>query len=167
MSAPTGNQEQWTDEQTGQFKAGNQFWKQRATHGAPRKYTDPNDLFEDCKSYFEWVDQNPFMVWANTKAGLIQIPRIRPYTIGSLCLYLGITHETWTKWRKDRSDLSDVINVCEAIIYEQKFAGAASDQLNANIIARDLKLADTKDHTSSDGSMSPPKSWRELAGEDK
>lgn len=124
---------------------GNEFWKQRAVHGAPRKYEDPELLMEDCKRYFEWVDSNPFLVWTNTKAGLIQIPRIRPMTLNGLCIFLDIHISTWYEWRK-RNDLSEVIARVEAIIYEQKFAGAASDQFNANIIARDLGLADSKRH---------------------
>ena len=36
----------------------------------------------------------------------------------------------------------------------QKFAGAAADLLNANIIARDLGLADKQDLTNSDGTLS-------------
>jgi hypothetical protein len=125
---------------------GNQFWKIRATHGAPRLYEDPDLLWEDCQRYFEWVDATPFQVWTNTKAGLIQVPRIRPMTMLGLSLFLGIDQTTWREWAKTRKDLSPVITRVEAIIYEQKFAGAASEQFNANIIARDLGLADKKEH---------------------
>lgn len=38
-----------------------------------------------------------------------------------------------------------VITQAEAVIYEQKFTGAAADLLNPNIIARDLGLADKKE----------------------
>ena len=48
----------------------------------------------------------------------------------------------------------------------QKFMGAAADLLNANIISRDLGLADKKDHTSSDGSMTPSFSALYGASED-
>ena len=40
--------------------------------------------------------------------------------------------------------------MCE-IIRTQKFAGAAADLLNANIIARDLGLADKNEVTGKDG----------------
>jgi hypothetical protein len=139
---------------TGGAPLGNQFWKARATHGAPRKYSDPELLWEDCKRYFEWVDENPFFVWTNTKGGLIQIPRIRPMTIVGLCLFLGIDETTWRGWRKDRKDLIPIITRAEAIIYEQKFAGAASEQFNASIIARDLGLAEKQSTThSADSSL--------------
>jgi len=41
------------------------------------------------------------------------------------------------------------------VIYRQKFEGASADMLNPNIIARDLGLADKKDLSSTDKSMSP------------
>jgi uncharacterized protein (UPF0276 family) len=122
---------------------GNEFWRQRATHGAPRKYEDPEALWDDCVKYFEWVEENPFKVQINTKQGLARIEKIRPMTIGGLCLFLGIDHSTWGKWR-DRDDLSQITARVDTIIYEQKFAGAASDQFNANIISRDLGLADKR-----------------------
>jgi len=52
---------------------------------------------------------------------------------------------------------STVIADIEAVIKSQKFQGAAAGLLNANIIARDLGLADKSDfdHKSSDGTMTP------------
>jgi len=66
-----------------------------------------------------------------------------------------VTFKTWTDWRTDRSDLSHVIAWAENVIYRQKFEGASADMLNPNIIARDLGLADKKDLSSSDKSMTP------------
>ena len=63
-------------------------------------------------------------------------------TIGGLCIFLDVSHDTWIEWRKTRADLSEVITRVESIIYEQKFTGAAADLLNSNIIARELGLAD-------------------------
>ena len=70
-------------------------------------------------------------------------------------MFLDVTFKTWTDWRTDRSDLSHVIAWAENVIYRQKFEGASADMLNPNIIARDLGLADKKDLSSSDRSMSP------------
>ena len=76
-------------------------------------------------------------------------------TIGALCMFLDVTHKQWIEWRKDRADLSEVMAWAENVIYRQKFEGASADMLNPNIIARDLGLADKKDLSSSDKSMSP------------
>ena len=66
---------------------------------------------------------------------------MRAPTIHGLCLYLGISRETWYKYAKD-GNFSDIIKAITDTFYEQKFAGAASGLLKENIIARELGLAD-------------------------
>ena len=58
---------------------------------------------------------------------------------------------------KDESskDFIEVLTRIDDLFYSFKFEGAAAGILNANIIARDLGLKDAKDHTSSDGTMTP------------
>lgn len=79
---------------------------------------------------------------------------MRAMTIDGLCLFLDIGVSTWATWR-GRQDFMEVIAKAESVIKSQKFAGAAADLLNPNIIARDLGLSDKVDHQSSDRSMSP------------
>jgi hypothetical protein len=62
-------------------------------------------------------------------------------TVDGLTLYLGITKESLGDYR-ERKGYSDVMSIVDAIIRDQKFTGAAADQLNPNIIARDLGLKD-------------------------
>ena len=81
-------------------------------------------------------------------------------------MFLDVTFETWTEWRKTRSDLSEVMAWAENVIYRQKFEGASADMLNPNIIARDLGLANKKDLSSTDGSMSPTRIVIEAAKSD-
>ena len=138
---------------------GNQFWKVRSSHGAKPKFAGPEELWDACVEYFQWVEKNPLK---EEKAFHFQghitkttVNKMRAMTIGGLCLFLDIDEETWRDWRKNRLDLSGVISRAEKIIYSQKFEGAAADLLNANIIARDLGLADKRDHSSTDGSMTP------------
>ena len=71
-------------------------------------------------------------------------------TIEGLRLFLDIGYQTWRDYCK-REDYSEVTAKIEDIIRTQKFSGAAADLLNANIIARDLGLADKKEI---DGNMS-------------
>lgn len=65
-------------------------------------------------------------------------------TIDGLCLFLDIDDSTWQRWREDE-DFYGVVAKADKIIRAQKFAGAAADLLNANIIARDLGLVDKKE----------------------
>ena len=68
------------------------------------------------------------------------------------CLFLDICENTWTNYKKQPDFLSITLEV-EKVIYNQKFAGAAADLLNPNIIARELGLADKQqnEHTGVDG----------------
>ena len=58
----------------------------------------------------------------------------RPFFNGKYrCVFLDISHDTWSEWRLKRQDLSDVITRVDGIIYTQKFDGAAAGLLNPNI----------------------------------
>lgn len=139
---------------------GNRFWEARTKHGRDRLFSDSDALWEACCEYFVWVEDNP--LWENKVAqfqgGAVDMPvaKMRAMTIGGLCLFLNIDRSTWTTW-KSVEDFSIIVKRAEEVIYAQKFSGAAADLLNANIIARELGLKDANshDHTSSDGSMTP------------
>ena len=130
---------------------GNKFWEIRAKHGRDRLLSDPEALREDCIAYFQWVEDNP--LWENKVAqfqgGVVEMPvaKMRAMTIDGLCLSLGIGYSTLRDYatRDGFQDYSEVIQWAESVIKNQKFAGAAADQLNANIIARDLGLRDKTD----------------------
>ena len=72
------------------------------------------------------------------------VPKMRAMTISGLCLFLDISTQTWHDYCK-REDFIDVTSKIDRVIRDQKFSGAASDMLNANIIARDLGLTDKKE----------------------
>ena len=147
------------DPATGKFVAGNRFWEQRSSHGANPKFENANDLWNACAEYFEWNADNPLYEARpfafQGSVTIAHVEKMRAMTIGALCMFLDVKFKTWTDWRTDRADLTHVIAWAENVIYRQKFEGASADLLNPNIIARDLGLADKKDLSSKDGSMSP------------
>lgn len=124
---------------------GNQFWKARSTHGRKPIFADPDLLWGACAEYFEWVEANPLLEEKvfNGKDGIVRatIAKMRAMTISGLCVFLDISQQAWSEY-KQREDFGEVTSRVDAIIRDQKFSGAAADLLNANIIARDLGLAD-------------------------
>jgi hypothetical protein len=124
---------------------GNQFWKARSTHGRDAIFSDPDKMWEAAQEYFEWVEANPLKEQKvfNGKDGIVyaDVTKMRAMTIAGFCVFLGITQETWNQYRK-KEGFSEVTTRVDEIIRSQKFEGAAADLLNANIIARDLGLAD-------------------------
>jgi hypothetical protein len=135
---------------------GNKFYLKRSKHGRDKLFESPEMLWEAACEYYEWCDKNPWIKYEAIKSGdrageLIPIPTQIPYTLTGLLRYLGIDENTWQRYRSEESykDFWAVIYMCDKIIYDNKYCGAAVGAFNANIIARDLGLADKSqlDHT--------------------
>lgn len=143
----------------GRFLPGNKFWEARSSHGRKPIFETAEDLHSACHEYFEWVEANPlFEAKAFAHQGSVtmaSLPKMRAMTLAGLCIFLGISRDTWNDWRESRPDFSEVQRETEEIIYAQKFSGAAADLLNASIIVRDLGLAEKKEHSGPDGSPIP------------
>lgn len=127
---------------------GNRFWEARSSHGRKPIFPDPETLRAACLEYFAWCEDNP--LW-ETKVAFYQgvpsetqVPKLRAMTLDGLCNFLDIGTSTWHDY-STRDDFSEVVAQVESCIRQQKFAGAAADLLNANIIARDLGLADKRE----------------------
>lgn len=145
--------------------AGNQFWKLRSKHGRDKLFATPELLWEAACEYFEWCENNPFQEVEQSRSrgkaipeitndgikevesGLIEIPRMRPFTIHGLCRYLDCNTQYFKTFKAQCSEegFNTIITRIEEIIYEQKFSGAAAGFLNPNIIARDLGLIDKQE----------------------
>lgn len=123
--------------------AGNQFWKLRAKHGRDKLFESPDLLWESACEYFQWCVDNPFIEidYRGKDIEQVELPKMRPFTWAGLEFYLDIDSLREYKTNPKYKDFSQVIGRIEKIIYDQKFSGAASGFLNANIISRDLGLA--------------------------
>lgn len=140
-------------DQQGRFTPGNRIWEARSSYGPKAIFSDPDKLWSACCEYFKWVEENPLYEQKVFHYGgeitKTDCYKMRAMTIQGLCLFLDLSDDTWARYRKN-SVLSAIVNQAEKVIYQQKFSGAAADLLNANIIARDLGLADKKEHGISD-----------------
>jgi len=131
---------------------GNEFWKARSSHGRNPIFAAPEDLWTAASEYFEWVGDNP--LWEDKIVSYQGVTthepvcKMRAMTISGLCIFLDIARRTWDDYR-ERNDFLPVVARVEEIIRTQKFEGASADLLNANIIARDLGLADKQDMSGS------------------
>lgn len=133
-----------------QFGVGNQFWKQRSRHGVRPTFPEGEEgarmLQEACEDYFQWCEDNPlYEEKAFAYEGMVTThdsPKLRAFTLNGLTLFIDVSDQTWRDWRTGRPDLVGVIAWAEKVIKDQKFVAAAAGLLNANIISRDLGLAD-------------------------
>jgi len=128
---------------------GNEFWKARTSTGRKPKFESPDQLWELCCAYFEWVEANPlkeekiFTYQGKIIRGTLN--KMRPMTFFGLCLFLKIRFVTWKNYKK-REDFLHITTRVERIIWDQKFVGAAANLLNPNIIARELGLRSRLGH---------------------
>jgi hypothetical protein len=134
---------------------GNQFWKARSSHGRKPIFATPDILWNACLEYFDWVEKHPlkesqaFAYQGDVK--IKEIPKMRAMTLAGLCIFLDIARSTWDEYRTKDDGFSEVSTRVDEIIRAQKFEGAAAGLLNANIIARDLGLADKNELTGKGG----------------
>lgn len=133
---------------------GNRFWEARSSHGRKPIFASPEDLWEASVEYFAWVEDNPLWEDKVTSYQGINthepVAKMRAMTVDGLCIFLDIGKQTWYDYSA-RDDFSEITTRIESVIRSQKFAGAAAELLNANIIARDLGLADKSELSGKDG----------------
>lgn len=130
------------------------LWKVRKL-GKPPAFKSPEEMWERAQEYFEWCDEHNlnetklFSYQGVVSSG--EAPLMRAMTQAGLCAFLNIGTSTWHDYKTKKSEYSEVTAAIEQVMYEQKFAGASAGLLNANIIARDLGLADNTNTTLSGG----------------
>jgi hypothetical protein len=135
---------------------GNQFWKIRSKHGRDTLFASPELLWEAACEYFTWCDDNPLLEqdFVGKDATEIHRNKMRPYTLGALCLYLGCGESYFKNFNLEGNpQFKEVFEKIRSTIYSQKFVGAASGFFNAGIISRDLGLKERTDTTSGDEPM--------------
>lgn len=130
---------------------GNEFWKLRKDFDGDGKKLTPVQVFEKSQEYVDYSLNNPLMEvdFRGKDAQRVEVPKMRAMSVWGLCHHIGISEQTLTNWEKDPKYLG-IITQVKQMLKAYKFDGAAAGLLHANIIARDLGLADKKelDHKS-------------------
>lgn len=135
------------------------FWK--VLPKSRRVAYTPTELMVAAIEYFDWCHANPLFgldIRTTKEDGIVEtpVPKARVFTLGGLLNFLNIGYKTFRRYN-ETDEYQDVTEWIANVIRTQKFEYAAAGLLNANLIARDLGLADTvkQEHTSPDGSMTP------------
>lgn len=137
---------------------GNDFWKQRARHGREKIFSTPDELWDAACEYFQWAIDNPLNQAEPIKSGelagtCMSVEKMRPFSISGMLIFFGTSNGYWRKFRaeqKDNDEFFTVIQKIEAVIWTQKFEGAATGLLQPNIIAMELGLKQRTDVTTDD-----------------
>jgi hypothetical protein len=125
------------------FEVGNRFWELAENAGRPKLYETAEQLWSYACEYFVWCADNPLYETQIHGKDAVEcvVPKMRAMTIRGLCVFLGIDEDTFLNYEK-MPDFFGIISRIRGIIWCQKFEGAGAGLLNANIISRELGLAD-------------------------
>ena len=124
--------------------------------GRPRKFKRPKELEEAFVEYLGDREGRP-LVYTETEKGDVgdnyiskkkEKIKSHPLSIADFCVYLGMCRNWWNELPDEflgvKSRISDYI-----FCYQLK--GAEVGEFNANIVARELGLADKKEVTAGEG----------------
>lgn len=135
------------------FQKGNKLWMNVDPEklGRPPEFKNPVDLWKKCCKYFQFIDENPFLVKETTTydkeseqgTQKKESKKPKPYTWDGLYTYLCISHLDY--YKENKPEFLGIIEAIGKVIRNQKFEGAAAGLFNANIIARELGLKEYTD----------------------
>ncbi len=125
---------------------GNKYYLLRKKKGRNKLFATPRLLQEAAEEYFQWVDDNPlyekqFINQGRNGIAEVKVPKMRPYTLSGLCIFVGISTQTLYNYKKYKG-FKAIVQKIKDIIFVQKFEGALCGLFNPTIIARDLNLKD-------------------------
>ena len=127
---------------------GNRFWELRSEHGRDTLFESPELMWEASCKYFIWCEDNPLMAVEVSGGKKVKVPRMRAFTMEGLTSYLRCNTGYFNDFSQNCSkDFSAVVTRIKETVYNQKYTGATSGFLNANIIAYDLGLRKDKELT--------------------
>ena len=130
------------NENEARFQMGNQSWRSRTSHGRKPIFENPQQIWDKSVKYFQWCDDNPFMIPEVVKyrgvGKIFHVPRARPYTVLGLCTHLNISRQTWTNYGR-KPGFDEVCEQVGSIIYVRKFELCAAGLLSAKILGIDIR----------------------------
>lgn len=129
-----------------------------AAMGRPVAFETPEEFERKAMDYIQWVKNNPVMKTVTAAfQGVIsyeKIPHTRGMTQFGLAAHMGVGLRTLHDYKK-KPEFSHIYDEVMTIIKSWNADLALTGEINQALVARLDGHADTQDHTSSDGSMSP------------
>ena len=134
---------------------GNEYYKRREKDGRELIYGSPELLLDEAYKSFDWCKNNPFYKREVLKGGIqagriIKVEVDRPYTIEGLCVFVGISVQTFSNYG-EREDFFGVVTHIREIIRQNQLEGAMVEAYSPNIVARLLGLSDKRELTGEGG----------------
>lgn len=125
------------------------YWKLKAKK---KKFQTAKDILAAAQEYIDLTYEYPVYTYKpHMYEGEIiysKTPIMRAMTLQDLCRFMGITFQHWIKLgESEDQEIADAVKHVEAIIYAQKYTGAAAGIFNSALISRELGLAEHVNYT--------------------
>ena len=131
----------------------------------PKKYT-PKRLWDKAVEYFTYIDKHPYYLNEQKKGNtivpkdsnltakqlkdaldpIIEIPKMRPYTLVGFCVFADICYDTFLSYEKNETYL-EVCTRIRNIVESNMFEGGLVGNFEKGLVARKLGLIDKQDIT--------------------
>lgn len=135
-----------------------ELWEHRKP-GKPRAFNSPEEMYHRAIDYFKWCKEKMILEdkLFHHQGEVIHdtVYHERAMTQAGLCAFLNIGVSTWHDYKTKHPEYSEVTAAIEDVMFDSKFSGAAAGIFNANIIARDLGLADKTEMKFDNASVTP------------
>jgi hypothetical protein len=93
--------------------------------GRPKRYS-PEEFEAKVIEYFEWVNEEN----KQRKLKRFEGEKIKPYTLSGICVYLGISRDTWNEYSK-QEEYTGIIKEAKAVVENYAEEGLLNGSLNA------------------------------------
>ncbi len=135
--------------------------------GKPRLIQSPEEFEKAAYDYIQWVKDNPVMKTITAafqgEISYKKVPHARPMTQNGLAAHLGVGLSTLKDYGARPEYSATFRHIC-TLMTAHNIDGAASGDMNGNIISRVEGLAEKQDLMSSDGSMATKPTTINLVG---
>jgi hypothetical protein len=112
--------------------------------GRPARFT-PEELLIKAEEYRQWCLDNPLYEEKAFGTGYVHtVSKLRAMSLQGFWVFIGLHNSIWYEY-SGKSEYQGIIAHIQAMMFSQKFEGAAAGFLDSNIIARELQLTDKSD----------------------
>lgn len=113
-------------------------------------YSTPGELLAKAYSYFTWCESNPCRRTEIVKSGdrkgdVVDVPLGRPFTIVGLCVFCGISENTFKNYATNAS-FKPVIEHLQDIVKQEQTEGASVGLYSSGIMSRLLSEQENQIH---------------------
>lgn len=117
-----------------------QYYMNRGSQGQEQVFDQPSTLLTKAYAYFEWCDKTPLIKSELMKSGdrkgeIVDVPLHRPYTLVGLCVYCGISEETFLSYQTDPV-FEELAKHLRDIVRQHQLEGVSVGTYSGNLVAR-------------------------------